>query len=159
MSYLLDSNSFIQPKNTFYSFAGCPSFWDWLIQANRRGCVYSVLRVERELKEQEDELSKWVDKCGDNFFLAPDNKSVPDLQEVAQWVQDHAAYTDAARQEFFRKADYYLIAQARTLGFKVVTFEKHENSIHRVKIPTVCDGVGVKHCNLFEMLNAEGASF
>ena len=159
MPYLLDSNSFIQPKNTFYSFAGHPSFWEWLIQANRRGVVYSVAKVEKELKEQEDELSKWLKKCGDDFFLSPDNESVPDLKEVAEWVQDHAGYTDAARQEFFRKADYYLIAQARTLGFKVVTFEKHENSSHRVKIPTVCNAVGVKCCNLFQMLKEQGAIF
>lgn len=160
MPYLLDSNSFIQPKNTFYSFDVCPPFWDWLIQSNRRGVVFSIQKVESELMEQRDELSKWVKKCcGDSFFLKPDKGAAEHLQLVAQWVQDHPNYTDAARQDFFRKADYYLVAQARAEGFTVVTFEKHENSIHTVKIPTVCAAVGVKCCNLHKMLKEEGARF
>ena len=156
MRYLLDSNSFIQPKNTFYSFDICPPYWEWLLDANKRGVVFSIKKVESELLDYRDDLSKWVRRCPEELFLHADGNTAPHLKVVAQWVQDHAQYTDAARQEFFRKADYYLIAQARAEDFTVVTFEKHENSVHRVKIPTVCDGVGVQWCDLFKMLKNEG---
>ena len=30
MSYLLDSDVFIQAKNLHYGFDFCPAFWDWI---------------------------------------------------------------------------------------------------------------------------------
>jgi hypothetical protein len=159
MRYLLDSNSFIQPKNTSYPFDVVPSYWDWLVESNKRGVVFSIEKVEAELLAQQDDLSRWVKARGAAFFLKPDSGIHPELKAVAEWVENHTPYTEAAKQAFFGSADYYLIAQARAEGFIVVTFEKHENSVHRVKIPSVCDGVGVKCCNLYKMLKDEGARF
>jgi len=159
MPYILDSNSFIQPKNTAYSFEVVPAYWEWLRESNRRGIVFSIKKVEAELLDYQDDLSKWVKKCDENFFIHADGDTAPHLKVVAQWVQDHASYTEAAKQKFYRGADYYLVAQARALGYTLVTFEKKENSVHRVKIPNVCDGVGVKYCNLYQMLKTEGAKF
>jgi hypothetical protein len=37
MAYLLDANVFIQAKNLHYGMDFCPAFWDWLLDANRKG--------------------------------------------------------------------------------------------------------------------------
>ena len=37
MSYLLDSDVFIQAKNLHYGFDVCPAFWDWFIAAALAG--------------------------------------------------------------------------------------------------------------------------
>ncbi len=37
MSYLLDSDVFIQAKNLHYGLDFCPAFWDWLIASNAAG--------------------------------------------------------------------------------------------------------------------------
>ena len=37
MSYLLDSDVFIQAKNLHYGLDFCPAFWDWLIESNASG--------------------------------------------------------------------------------------------------------------------------
>lgn len=41
MTYLLDANVFIQAKNLHYGLDFCPAFWDWLIDNNREGRVFS----------------------------------------------------------------------------------------------------------------------
>ncbi len=44
-------------------------------------------------------------------------------------------------------------------GHVVVTHEKPEDSVHRIKIPSVCIGLGVKHVTPFDMLRYERARF
>ena len=46
MAYLLDANVFIQAKNLHYGLDFCSAFWDWLIEANQRGSVYSIEKGE-----------------------------------------------------------------------------------------------------------------
>lgn len=45
MSYLLDSDVFIQAKNLHYGLDFCPAFWDWLIESNGTGLVISTEKV------------------------------------------------------------------------------------------------------------------
>jgi len=42
MTYLLDANVFIQAKNLYYGFDFCPAFWDWLVEWNTDGKVFSI---------------------------------------------------------------------------------------------------------------------
>ncbi len=37
MAYLLDANTFIEAKNTYYGMDFCPAYWDWLDHANAAG--------------------------------------------------------------------------------------------------------------------------
>jgi len=76
MPYLLDANLFIQAKNLHYGFDICPGFWDWLIQANAQGKVYSIEKVEDELEAGNDELAAWARARGETFFLRPDMQVV-----------------------------------------------------------------------------------
>ena len=69
MSYLLDSNVFIQAKNLHYGFDFCPAFWDWLDVNNEWGKVFSVEKVGDELVAGSDELAEWASRRGRNSFL------------------------------------------------------------------------------------------
>ena len=60
MPYLLDSNVFIQAKNLHYGMDFCPGFWDWLVQKNKEGQLYSIEKVKDELQAIDDDLSKWA---------------------------------------------------------------------------------------------------
>jgi len=57
MAYLLDANVFIQAKNLHCGLDFCPAFWDWLIEQNREGRVYSIEKVGDELEAGSDELA------------------------------------------------------------------------------------------------------
>jgi len=42
MAYLLDANVFISAKNLHYGLDFCPAFWEWLIERNAAGRVFST---------------------------------------------------------------------------------------------------------------------
>lgn len=159
MAYLLDANVFISAKNLHYGMDFCPAFWDWLIQANRAQKVFSIEKVGDEIMAGDDDLAQWASQQSDGFFLKPDAGALTSLGAVAAWVNANTSYSPAAKNTFLQIADYYLVAQALASGHVVVTHEKPEESVHRVKIPSVCIGVGVKPMTPFEMLRRERARF
>jgi hypothetical protein len=57
MSYLLDSDVFIQAKNLHYGLDFCPAFWDWLIASNAKRLVFSTEKVGDEIEAGADELA------------------------------------------------------------------------------------------------------
>ncbi|NBB94532.1 MAG: DUF4411 family protein [Planctomycetes bacterium] len=159
MAYLLDADTLIRAKNLHYGFDFCPAFWEWLVQQNHIGEVFSIEHVGDELAAGDDQLSEWAARRGDGFFLPPDTNALPALGTVADWVNQHERYTAAAKNTFLQVADYYLVSQALAGGHIVVTHERPENSIHRVKIPNVCLGVDVRCVNPFDMLRRKRARF
>ena len=158
MPYLLDANVFIQAKNLHYGFDICPGFWDWLIQANKQGKVYSIEKVRDELEAGNDELAAWARDRGETFFLRPDIQVVQAFVQVSEWVNT-AGYEPTAINAFLQDADYYLVAYALAHNFIVVTHEVPANTRRKVKIPNACIGLGIKHMTPYEMLRREGARF
>lgn len=156
MPYLLDTNVFLQAKNLHYGFDFCPAFWDWLKQANDGGVVFSIEKVRDELVD--DDAANWANGHGDAFFLKPDAEVARALATVSQWVV-RQRYELAAVNTFLQVADYYLVAHALAHGLDVVTHEVPANSPKKIKIPSVCIGLGVKCVTPFEMLRKERARF
>jgi len=158
MAYLLDANVFIAAKNLHYGLDFCPAFWDWLVEKNALGDVFSVDKVGDELHAIEDELSVWASDRGTMFFLPPDATIFPSLAAVSSWATN-AQYEQAAVSTFLQVADYYLIAQAHAARHTVVTHEVPSASKRRIKIPDACIGLGIKFVTPFEMLRRERARF
>ena len=63
------------------------------------------------------------------------------------------------RSASMQVADYWLVSHALAHGQVVVTHEKPANTPHKVKIPNVCVGLGIKVMTPFEMLRHERARF
>lgn len=159
MGYLLDSNIFIQAKNEYYGFDLCPGFWDWLEQQNQYGKVFSIDRVQGELINFSDELSKWAANQGSNFFLPIDHHTITEMTNVSNWVMNgpHRTY---AKNSFLGGADPFLIAYAKAHNHTVVSHEIYvPNELRKLKIPVVCQGLNVSCIRTFEMLRNEKASF
>lgn len=154
--YVLDANVFIDGKNHHYGFDIAPGFWDWLIQAHEAGTVFTVKAVADEIAGGADELSAWMVGRPKAFQLTPGASDQPTLTSLAQWATGHH-FKPAAVNHFLSSADYFLIAQAATLGYTVVTQEKSEPARqNRVKIPDACAAIGVSSVTPFDMLRAEG---
>ena len=69
--YLLDSDVFIAAKNLYYSFDICPGFWKSVVHHYRKGEVFSIDRIRKELiaGNKKEELVKWVkNEIPINFF-------------------------------------------------------------------------------------------
>lgn len=158
MTYLLDSNVFIQASNLHYGLDFCPAFWEWLKKSNQAGKVFSISQVLDELTAGNDELAGWANLQGDVFYKEIDAVTLAKLTEVAEWVQLEG-YEAAAINTFLQVADYYLISYALAHGHIVVTHEVPANTTRKIKIPNVCVGVGVGCINPYAMLRRERAKF
>lgn len=155
---MLDADIFIRAKNQHYGFDFCPAFWDWLIEQNRSGRVYSIEKVRGQLLAGEDELVDWASERGGDFFLPPDATTLPAMNEVSAWAVSQN-YDQSAVSTFFQDADYYLVSQAYAGRHIVVSHEVPSNSTRKIKIPDACVGLEVGCVSPFEMLRNEGARF
>jgi hypothetical protein len=159
MAYLIDSNVLIEAKNKHYGFDFHPGFWDWLLDANAGGHLFSVEKVAEELRDGGDELADWVRDRDETFFLPPDDQVVASLQACSVWVNECGLYEPVAVATFLQAADYYLVAHAHAHQHVVVTHEVAADSRLKVKIPNACAGMAVQCMTPFEMLSASGAKF
>ena len=157
MTYLLDANVFIQAKNLHYGLDFCPAFWQWLINSNADGHVFSIDKVKDEINAGSDELKDWVRDHGNNLFCKTD-ESTTRLSDVVTWVGKQQ-YEQEAIDTFYKGADCRLIAHALASGHIVVTHEKHADSFKRIKIPNVCIGLGLRWMTPYEMLREGKARF
>lgn len=158
MSYLLDANVFIQAKNLHYGLDFCPAFWEWLIEGNAAGTVFSIDKVADEIAAGEDELTEWMRNAARGLFVPTDAQTVAQFGRVSVWATGQQ-YESAAVNTFLQVADFYLIAHALAGGHVVVTHEVPGNSPKRIKIPNVCAGLGVQFMTPYQMLRRERARF
>jgi len=158
MKYLLDADVFMAASRLHYGLDFCPAFWEWLIEENQRGRVFSIERVANEVLAGNDALAEWAANRGPEFFLIPDTPLQSALGLVANWATSQQ-YEPSAISTFFQVADYYLVAHALAHKYVIVTHEIFANSTKRIKIPNACIGVKVQHMTPFEMLRREKARF
>jgi hypothetical protein len=158
MIYLLDANVFIQAKNLHYGLDFCPAFWQWLIDNNTNGRVFSIDKVSDEIAAGSDELTVWAKQNGSDLFRATDASVATKFGTVSAWVTTQQ-YEPAAINTFLQVADFYLIAHALAGRHTVVTHEVPANSTKRVKIPNVCAGLNLHFMTPYEMLRIEKARF
>ena len=157
--YLLDANIFIQAKNLHYGLDFCPAFWSWLVTQNNMGIVGSLGVVRGEFLDGEDNLSEWVKSEGKNLFTDVDEPAIQEFSSVQTWLSDQN-YADAEIRDFFDVADFQLVAYALAHDCTVVTHEAFEGgAIKKIKIPDVCEGLGIKCILPYKMLRDEDARF
>jgi hypothetical protein len=158
MSYLLDSDVFIQAKNLHYGFDFCPAFWDWIDEQRQSANVLSIDRVRDELIAGDDDLAAWAQARGDDFFVKPDSAVLASLRSASAWANT-AGYEPAGVNIFLNAADYYLVAHAHAGDHIVVTHEVPSPSTKKIKIPDACIGLSVKCISPYTMLRSEHARF
>lgn len=159
MIYLLDANTYIQAKNTYYHMDICPAYWDWLDKQFEAGVIFSIKMVKDELKSGDDDLANWV-KIRDSHFIPNNDEDTQNaFAQVAATIMQ-GNYNLANRDNFMAKADPWLIAKAMTLGATVVSQENRVplNS-KSVKIPNICDIFSVQCINTFQFLQELKANF
>ncbi len=145
-------------QNLHYGLDFCPAFWDWLVNSNAAGKVFSIEKVGDEIAAGADELAIWAAARGEGLFLKPGSAILPASATVSSWTTGQN-YEPAAVSTFLPRADVYLVAHALAHGFVVVTHEVAAASTKKIKIPNARIGVGVKCISPFEMLRYERARF
>ena len=158
MSYLLDTNVFIEEKNRHYGFDFCPAFWEWLIEKNISKRVFSIDKVADEIAAGDDALKAWAQKQGAGFFLRTDANFGAQFRKVSKWAGSQN-YEQGAINTFLKAADYYLVAHALASKLVVVIHEIPSDSTRRIKLLNVRAGLNLRCMDPYEMLRRENARF
>lgn len=159
MTYLLDTNIFITAKHEL-PMDIYPSFWQALARLAAQGDFRSIKKVEDEIRKGKDELVDWIDNnLPKDFFIKENNDTLVSLTTVSQWAMANPTYTPKAKNEFANVADSWIIAEALSQSVTVVTYETPDPMCRkRVKIPDVCNAVGVRCCNLNDVFRTLGVT-
>ncbi|MGB8658390.1 MAG: DUF4411 family protein [Candidatus Zixiibacteriota bacterium] len=161
LSYILDANVFIEAARRYYAFDLAPKFWKSLVNYADERQIRSIDRVKKELERGNDDLARWVKQEFDAAFASTDEEEIiQSYREIMAWVYNQNQFSDAAKSEFAKGADGWLIAYARVKGCLVVTHEELAPDVKRkVPIPNVCQAFGVNCTDTFKMLRSLGVRF
>ena len=149
--YCLDSNVFIEGWNRYYSIDFCPQYWEVLDDLATKGVIFSPIEVKREILKTDDGLANWI-KNRDYIF----KEITVEVQEhLRNIMAKHGRLVDSIKQRSI--ADPWVIAHAMAEKATVVTKETPAGSIsRRIKIPDVCNALGVPWMNDFQFLREVG---
>lgn len=159
MIYLLDANTYIEAKNSYYDMEFCPAYWQWLDKQFAAGVAGSIDMIGRELKEGTDALADWVKARGVQFIANDDDATQTAYIAIIDYVMAQS-FNPGNRDKFLEKADPWLIAKAMVTGAVVVTHESLvSDTTKKVKVPNICKQFGVGCINTFDFLRATKAKF
>jgi Domain of unknown function (DUF4411) len=159
--YLLDANVFIEAAKHYYAFDIAPSFWNAVVNHCGTNACISIDRVKAEIDQGGDALAAWINaEITHGFASSADAAVVTAYRTVMTWATGHSRFTQAAKSEFARAADGWLVAYAMANSCILVTHEQLNDAIKkRIKIPNACKDMNVQYCNTFEMLRRLGERF
>lgn len=129
--FWMDADSFIVPHRGPYRFQALPQFWVFLEQKAREGIIGSpVVVLEKELSADEEDpqdvLAQWAKPLKGVLFLDASEAVQASYAEVVQYVQGNSTYKPYWVSKFLDGADPWVIAYAKALGGRIVTFETTE---------------------------------
>lgn len=89
MIYLVDSSCFMTASRISYPIDIAVSFWSKIAELAQSHAFYSIDKVEKEIKINDDDLSAW---CSENlpkdFFISTETDEVyKKYAELANWAQ------------------------------------------------------------------------
>lgn len=156
--YCLDANVLIQAWQKYYSTKICPDYWNVLNELGVNNKIFLPEMVYEEITRTDDDLSKWLKQS-----------SIPEYKidtPVTEWLKEiyaqnplHINLVDNTKQRSL--ADPWVIAHALKENAIVVTKEEKITAANakRIKIPNVCDNMGVSWINDFQFIEELNIQF
>jgi len=149
MKYCLDTNVFIEAWNKYYAYDFCRDYWEKLNQLAQEGILFTPDEVKREINKIDDNLGRWF-KTKDHFFRPISKEVITCLQVINRDEKNHRLVDSS---KFRSIADPWVIAHAMAEHAVVVTKEEYEsNETKRIKIPNVCESLGIECIDDFELI-------
>lgn len=157
-TYCLDANVLIQAWQKYYNPKFCPDYWDILIELGKQGRIFIPELVAEEITRTEDNLSKWLksSKIPIEKIREPVTRC---LQRIYSVNPLHKTLVDNTKARSL--ADPWVIAHAINRDAIVVTKEEKitTSNSKRIKIPNVCDNMGIRWMNDFQFVDEVGIQF
>lgn len=149
--YCLDANVFIQAWQKYYSPKFCPQYWEILSELGEQNKIFIPEIVYEEIVRTEDDLSIWL-KQSKIPVVSIDGNVTKTLQNIFAKNPTHKNLVDNTKARSI--ADPWIIAHAICENATVVTKEDKITALNstKVKIPNVCDNMGVRWINDFDFI-------
>lgn len=149
--YYLDANVLIQAWQKYYSPKICPDYWEMLDQLGSKGIISIPEMVYEEILRTEDDLSDWLKKSKIPKIKISEEVTKR-LKEIYAKDPSHLNLVDNTKARSL--ADPWLIAHAMESNAVVVTKEEKVTASNskKIKIPNVCDNMGVRWINDFQFV-------
>ena len=150
--YCLDANVLIQAWQKYYNPKFCPGYWEILIELGKIERIFIPELVYEEIVRTEDDLSNWLkgSKIPINKISEPVTIC---LQKIYAADLKHKNLVDNTKARSL--ADPWVIAHALHENASVVTKEEKVTALNsnRIKIPNVCDNMGIRWINDFQFID------
>ena len=156
--YCLDANVLIEAWQKYYSPKFCPAYWEILNDLGKQGRLFLPKNVADEITRTEDDLAEWL-KRSDIPIQPIDGNVTKCLSKIYVANPLHKFLVDNTRQRSL--ADPWVIAHAMNSNACVVTKENLETAANskRIKIPNVCENMGIRWINDFAFIEEVNISF
>lgn len=157
-TYCLDANVLIEAWQKYYNPKFCPDYWNILIELGNQEIIFIPEMVYNEITRTEDELAKWLK--GSNIPIKNITEPVTlRLKDIFAKNPLHINLVDSTKARSL--ADPWVIAHAIYENAVVVTKEEKLTALNsrKVKIPNVCDNMGIRWINDFKMIEELGIIF
>jgi len=156
--YCLDANVLIEAWQKYYNPKFCPDYWNILNELGNQEIIFIPEMVYQEITRTEDELAKWLK--GSNIPIKNITEPVTiQLKDIYAKNSIHKSLVDSTKARSL--ADPWVIAHAMHEKAIVVTKEEKVTALNsnKVKIPNVCDNMGIRYINDFQMIEELGIVF
>lgn len=156
--YCLDTNVLIQAWQKYYSPKLCPDYWSVLNKLGEDGIIFLPHLVYQEIIRTDDDLNKWI-RGSKIPVLMPDTNVTNILRTIFEADPLHQTLVDNTKKRSL--ADPWVIAHALNEKAVVVTKEEKVTAANasRIKIPNVCENLGVPWINDFEFIERMNIRF
>jgi predicted nucleic acid-binding protein len=156
--YCLDANVLIQAWQKYYNPKFCPDYWDILIELGKQDKIFIPELVYEEITRTEDDLSSWVKASKIPIKKISEPVTIC-LQKIYAVNPVHKNLVDNITGRSL--ADPWVIAHSLHENAIVVTKEEKITALNskRIRIPNVCDNMGVRWMNDFQFIDELGIKF
>lgn len=153
--YCFDTSAFINSWRRLYPPDVLPSLWSRLSDLVSVDRVKSPEQVLLEIARISDELHAWVKRRTQIFVPA-----TPEIQAgVSKLVNTYPNFMQERSPDGVW-ADPYVVALAQEQNRVVVTWERAaDRNARRLKIPNICEAIGIECINLLDLMRREGWRF
>ena len=149
----IDAGVLIQSERKLFRREIIPQFWTFLDAQIAAGLVKMPRIAYEEITDggYKDDLAQWCRPRKAGLCVNPSKAVQKRYGEIAAHLQgkNHEPRHVA---EFLRGADGWVIAHALAEDGVVVTQENERPGKSKIKVPTVAKALGVKWCDVHEML-------
>jgi len=149
--YCLDANVLIKAWNEYYSPKFFPEYWNLLNKLGEKEIIFLPEMVSEEITRTEDDLAIWLKTSNIPIRKITEPVTIC-LQRIYSQNALHKQLVDNIKQRSL--ADPWIIAHALNENAIVVTKENKETALNskRIKIPNVCENMGIRWINDFELM-------